>query len=236
MKRCFIISPIGEENSDIRKRSDQLLKHIIQPACEAENIECTRIDQVSGSDTITDSILTELQTADLVIADLTDHNPNCFYELGYRAALEKPLIQMKNHSTPIPFDISAIRTIDYDLNDLDKVVTTKEKLQETIHSFKFDTAENTTKEHTTDNNIQTTANDKLDTIQQTLFHISDKIDRIKPDVESGVVSVLADKLQATGKKTPEEILFEQLMPLLLSNPSQMRNVIRNLQQLNELNN
>ena len=39
---------------------------------------------------------------------------------------------MKNHSTPIPFDISAIRTIDYDLNDLDKVVTTKEKLQERL--------------------------------------------------------------------------------------------------------
>jgi hypothetical protein len=27
-KICFVISPIGDEESDIRKRSDQVLKHI----------------------------------------------------------------------------------------------------------------------------------------------------------------------------------------------------------------
>lgn len=230
MKQCFIISPIGDDNSEIRKRSDQLLNHIIKPICEAENIKCTRIDQLAQSDTITESILKELQTADLVIADITDHNPNCFYELGYRAALEKPLIQMKNYSTPIPFDISTIRTIDYDLNDLDKTATTKQKLQETIQSFSFD--ETTTNATPSDKNP---TNEKLDNIQQTLFHISDKIDNMKTDVEKGVVSVLADKLQASNQKSAEQVFIEQMMALLTNTPAQTNNMIENLKMFEKLN-
>lgn len=230
MKQCFIISPIGDDNSEIRKRSDQLLNHIIQPICHAENFECIRIDQLTQSDSITESILLQLQTADLVIADITDHNPNCFYELGYRAALDKPLIQMKNHSTPIPFDISTIRTIDYDLNDLDKTAATKEKLQETIQSFSF--------EETTDSAIsfcKNPTNEKLDNIQQTLFHISDKIDNMKTDVEKGVISVLADKLQTSNQKSAEQVLIEQIMSLLTNNPDQTKNMITNIKTLEKLN-
>lgn len=237
MKKCFIVSPIGDENSETRKRSDQLLKHIIQPICQSENLECIRIDQVSRSDTITESILSELRNADLVIADITDHNPNCFYELGYRAALEKPLIQMKNHSATIPFDISTIRTIDYNLSDLDKTEDTKNKLQETIQSFSFNGEENA--ESILDTSVpipqQSAVGEKLDSIQQMLFSISDKIDKMKPDIENGVVSILADKLQGTGQKSADQVLIEQMMPLLLANSTQMNNVITNLKKLNELN-
>lgn len=35
IKSCFVISPIGEAESDVRKRSDQVLRHIIRPAAEA---------------------------------------------------------------------------------------------------------------------------------------------------------------------------------------------------------
>ena len=31
-KTCFVILPIGEIESDARKRSDQVLKHVIRPA------------------------------------------------------------------------------------------------------------------------------------------------------------------------------------------------------------
>lgn len=34
---CFVIAPIGDAGSDARKRSDQVLKHIIKPACEKFN-------------------------------------------------------------------------------------------------------------------------------------------------------------------------------------------------------
>lgn len=241
MKKCFVISPIGDENTATRKRSDELLKYIIRPACQAENLECIRIDELSQSDTITVSILNELQTADLVIADITDHNPNCFYELGYRAALKKPLIQVKEQSTKLPFDISAIRTIDYDTHDLTKTDDTKNKLQETIRSFSLndvgsseDTSEDINETSTIEAS-QSAVNEKLDSIQQTLFHISDKIDKMKTDVESGVVSVMADKLQATGQKSAEQVFIEQMMGLLTDNPSQVANMIANVKQLEKLN-
>lgn len=34
MKKCFVVSPIGNDGSDIRKRADQVFKYIISPACE----------------------------------------------------------------------------------------------------------------------------------------------------------------------------------------------------------
>ena len=33
-KKCFVVSPIGDENSDVRKNADQLFNYIIKPVCE----------------------------------------------------------------------------------------------------------------------------------------------------------------------------------------------------------
>ena len=39
MKKCFIVSPIGDEGSEIRKRADQMFKYIIAPVCEETGFE-----------------------------------------------------------------------------------------------------------------------------------------------------------------------------------------------------
>ena len=49
--------------------------------------------------------------ADLVVADLTDHNPNVFYELAIRHALQLPLVQLIDSAQDLPFDIKAMRTV-----------------------------------------------------------------------------------------------------------------------------
>ena len=57
-KKCFVVCPISDEQTDIRKRSDQLLKHIITPVCHAcgfENPE--RVDLIANPDSITNKIL-----------------------------------------------------------------------------------------------------------------------------------------------------------------------------------
>lgn len=59
-----------------------------------------------------------LRTADLVVADLTNRNPNVYYELGVRHTLQKPTIQIINAAEEIPFDVGMIRTIQFAL-DLD---------------------------------------------------------------------------------------------------------------------
>ena len=65
---------------------------------------------------------------------MSTHNPNVFYELGYRHALERPTITMINKDENIPFDVSTYRTIYYSELYAD-VVNAKDQLKETIKTF-----------------------------------------------------------------------------------------------------
>ena len=83
MKTCFVVSPIGDEKSDIRKNADQLFKHIILPVCESCGFIAERVDQMNDADSITQKILDSLENADLVIADITGYNPNFFMKWDF---------------------------------------------------------------------------------------------------------------------------------------------------------
>ena len=39
MRKCFVVSPRGNEGSDVRKRADQIFKYIIAPVCEETGFE-----------------------------------------------------------------------------------------------------------------------------------------------------------------------------------------------------
>jgi hypothetical protein len=129
VQTCFVIAPIGSEGSDIRVRSDQVLKHIISPAAK----ECgygtvLRADQISEPGLITSQVIQHVVEDPLVIADLTGWNPNVFYELSLRHALKKPVVQIIHATEKIPFDIAASRTIHVDHHDLDSVARAKEEI------------------------------------------------------------------------------------------------------------
>lgn len=133
MKKCFIACPIGTDDSKVRRNSDFLLQSIIKPALESD-FEIQRSDLISSTNKITDEIIGGLTNSELVIVDLSTHNPNIFYELGYRHALERPTITMINKDENIPFDVSAYRTIYYSELYAD-VVNAKDQLKETIKTF-----------------------------------------------------------------------------------------------------
>jgi hypothetical protein len=52
--------------------------------------------------------------ADLVVADLTDGNPNVYYELGLAHALRKRVILLTQEAAALPFDLRAYRVVEYD--------------------------------------------------------------------------------------------------------------------------
>ena len=134
-KKCFMVCPIGEEGSDVRKNSDDVLKYLITPVLSEKGYEVIRADKILDSDTITDTILDLLKQADLVIADLTGKNPNVFYELGYRAALNLPIIQIITEGQSIPFDVSGIRTHSYNIHEMSKVDSFKANLKGIIDTI-----------------------------------------------------------------------------------------------------
>lgn len=118
-KMCFVISQIGKDDSPERGWADAVLHHIIEPAVTACGYSTpVRADRIADPGVITVQIIQMLRTADLVVADLTNRNPNVYYELGVRHTLQKPTIQIINAAEEIPFDVGMIRTIQFAL-DLD---------------------------------------------------------------------------------------------------------------------
>ena len=134
-KICFVISPIGEDDSETRKRSDQVLKHIITGAVEQLGYDVIRADKISEPGIITHQILQHIVDSALVVADLTERNPNVFYELALRHAIRKPLVQLIKKGELIPFDVAATRIIQFDLHNPDSVEAAKIEILAQVKSL-----------------------------------------------------------------------------------------------------
>lgn len=206
MKKCFIVCPIGHENSETRKRSDTLLNFILKPLCEECGFHVMRVDESNTGDSITKNIIEHLTQDDLVIADLSEQNPNAFYELGYRTALGKPTIQIKAKDEPLPFDVSSIQTFDYNINDIPDTEKFKERIKKTIESFNFNSTQDVVTKDTTQN-FNASILQELYRIQDMLSGIDNKLQ----STDTTTVSILADKIAQMGNKSPEAVLIESVI-------------------------
>ena len=137
-KSCFVIAPIGEIDSNTRIRSDLILKFLICPVAEDCGYAAVRADHISKPGLISPQVIECIAEADLVIADLTEGNPNVFYELAIRHAIRRPAIQLIEVGERIPFDLSAARTIQVDHKDLGSVDRAKSELRKQILAVERD--------------------------------------------------------------------------------------------------
>lgn len=128
-KPCFVISPIGSDDSDIRKRADQVLKHIIKKALwDIYTVE--RADDISKPGLITLQIIERLMKAPMVVADLTDANANVYYELAIRHFVKRPVVHLITEGQQPPFDVAQMRYIQYDLTNPDSVERAGQEVRE----------------------------------------------------------------------------------------------------------
>ena len=134
LRTCFFVAPIGAENSEVRQRSDQVSKYIVDPVCDELGYKTVRADEISQPGVITSQVLQHVLTDDLVIADLSGRNPNVFYELAIRHAFRKPFVQLIDVAETIPFDVAALRTVMFDLSNLDSVDKAKAELARQIEA------------------------------------------------------------------------------------------------------
>lgn len=225
MKYCFVVSPIGEEGSEIRTNADKLLKHIINPVCQSCGLSVERVDQINDSDSITQTIIDKLLSADLVIADISGHNPNVFYEMGYRKCTGKPIIHLKCKGENLPFDVNTIRTFEYDLTDLDSVEAIKERLQQTISAISFESSDES----------EGNANDKNDKtfsgLLPILYQIQDSIADLKTEISKKDNETLQTIMQtslsnAAKTESADTIMMKVLLPELLRNPESFSNLMQ----------
>lgn len=116
-KTCFVIMPFSERLSDRPKGFfDEVFESLIKAAAEQAGFDVSTANK-DGSDVIQSTIINQLMDADLVIADLTDHNPNVLFELGFRMAQEKPVAIIKTSDTGGIFDVdNMLRVFEYSQN------------------------------------------------------------------------------------------------------------------------
>ncbi|MEL7301982.1 MAG: pentapeptide repeat-containing protein [Pseudomonadota bacterium] len=105
---CFVIMPFTSGWSD-------RIYRIIRELVEEAGYECQRADDLYGRVVLSD-IWQGLNEASFVIADLTDQNPNVYYELGLAHTLGKEIVPILQANQDIPFDQKPFRILFYEDN------------------------------------------------------------------------------------------------------------------------
>lgn len=131
-KTCFFISSIGMSGSEVKRRSDQIYTYVVMPAAQRLGYKTVRVAQESGAQYLTASIIQHILDAEIVVADLSDMNPNVMYELGVRHAAGKPAIHISTLGTRIPFDVANLRVIIIDITDIDSITSAAHNLSAAI--------------------------------------------------------------------------------------------------------
>lgn len=178
-KKCFIITPLGEEKSETRRRADGVINAVITPVLDSLNIKVITPHGISTPGSIPQQVIQNILNCELVIANLTELNPNVMYELAVRHAKGTPVICIAENGTKLPFDISSERTIFY-FNDMFGVEKLKSELSEMVESA--------LKDKTQDNPIYRA--DREFKLREALIKNEDKND----------ISYLIDKIDALDNK------------------------------------
>lgn len=117
-RKCFIITPIGSDNSDTFRRANGVIESAIKPVLKSFDYDDIKpAYEINVSGMINTQIINRIIEDDLVIANLTGNNPNVMYELCLRHVVAKPIIHICERGTNLPFDIKDSRTIFYE-NDM----------------------------------------------------------------------------------------------------------------------
>lgn len=107
---CFVLMPFKDEYR-------QVYDFVIKPTIEGMGFECVRADDLKKQRNIMRDVVEFIDKADLIVADLTDANPNVFYELGISHTLAKTTVMITQSIEQfVPFDLRPYRIITYSLD------------------------------------------------------------------------------------------------------------------------
>lgn len=223
---CFIVTPIGNEGSDIRRHIEGIIDQAIIPAIGNKfDIKVAHREYKTGS--INDRVIQSIYRSDLVIANLTNLNPNVMFELAIRYSFGKPVIVIAEEGTKLPFDIVDENTIFY-VNDPSGAADLKEKIAKFVKEIDCD--KNTygpvysvLKNAATFEQIETGFENK-DIDKNAFLYLVDKIDSIEQMIQKSNVIKESPVLNVWSTKTSEESVEEKI--------KQMGNRLRYLESAN----
>lgn len=94
----FVLMPFDKAFTDVYRLG-------IKTACEKAGAYAERLDEQLFAESMLQRIYNQIAKADVIVADMTDRNPNVFYEVGYAHALGKVVILLTRKDEDIPFDL-----------------------------------------------------------------------------------------------------------------------------------
>ena len=102
---AFVIMPFANEYDDIYCW--------IEEAATDRKMKCLRADKEIFTGGIMDKVRENILKAGVLIADLTEHNLNVYYELGLSHGASKKVIMLTQNIDNLPFDLSHLRMVIY---------------------------------------------------------------------------------------------------------------------------
>ena len=109
-KLCFVLMPFKEDLIEVYSKA-------IKPACTKAGFDALRVDELEGPLNINRKVIEYIFNSDAVVADLTEWNPNVFYELGVAHAIDNKTVMIIQKKNDIPFDVKTYRCIQYEQNE-----------------------------------------------------------------------------------------------------------------------
>lgn len=213
LKTCFIASTIGEENSEERKNADDKFDLVFKSILDELGYESIRADKIGTPNSISNDIVKSILESDLMIADVSDLNPNVFYELAVRNSIQKPVIVIKGKSQKMPFDIYDKRAISLDMKDARLWTTAKESLKNQIYQSEKDKV-SASKSILSNFVLKTDLKSEINSRDELPLEIKDlksEIRRLREDVrEKNQSPQLADFIYNEYNPSPKEFMMMQL--------------------------
>ncbi|OAI20733.1 MULTISPECIES: hypothetical protein [Methylomonas] len=137
-RTAFVATPIGSPETETRRATDGLLDAVIAPVLESMGFVVTVAHRMSQSGSINAQVLKHVLGCDLLVANLSELNPNVMYELAVRHCARKPTVILAQTGTRLPFDVTDQRTLFY-RNDMSGVVELARGLREFVEATLSDT-------------------------------------------------------------------------------------------------
>ena len=127
-RSCFALLP----NNDI---GQQTYNDLIDPVMKETECKCVKSEQIFNSVSVLDEIWDRLNTAELVIADITGPDADVFYLTGLACGLGKKIIYLTQSHEEVPFDLKEGSRLIYSLKSYKEAKEAQKALAQIVNEL-----------------------------------------------------------------------------------------------------